>query len=234
MQWPERLRSKGSLIALAAVVAVLAAFAIVLLIFAMSLDTSTSTDNAARLQALAASGGLLVSIVLVVVTAAYVVLTGDIVAEAREARLDAVRPHLALRIDAVGSVNSVFSIVNAGQGTAVDIEITITFHPTQPGGHAHEVTWRSPSLAPDQFAQFMPEGSNGQVELATQTLVNLFEKVTVAGSMQDVAGRVHPVDLVLDDLPGWQALLASSSQRYLEPPLDRIAKGLEKIEKKLP
>ncbi len=211
-----------------------AAFALVIIVLAFSLSPESATDEAARLQALAAAGGLLASIVLIFVTSVYVILTGDMVREARETRLDAVRPHLAMRIDPVGSVNTVFTLVNAGQGTALDVDVTIAFHPTQPGGHKHEAQWRSPSLAPGDFAQFMPKNAAGQVELVTKTLVDLFERVTVGGAMKDAAGRNHPVDVVLDDLPGWQALLAGASQRYLEPAPERIARALEKIQAQLP
>jgi hypothetical protein len=221
-------------IVLVLVAAALAAFAVAILLSALHLHPANATDKAARLQALAAVGALLASIVLIVVTFAYVVLTGDMVREARQARLDAVRPALGIRIDSVGPVNSLVAVASVGQGAAIDVDITITYHPDKPGGHTHSVRWRTPLMAPGQFAQFMPKDQNGVVQLNTQTLVGMFSKVTVTGTIKDAGGTTHPVDLTLDDVPGWQQLLASSSQRYLEPAADRIASTLEKIEQKLP
>jgi hypothetical protein len=231
--WSDRLQNKWTRPALIVVMAALLVIAVALVWFALGLSARTTTDKAARLQALAAAGALLASIVLTIVTTIYVILTRDMVGEAREARLDAVRPSLAIRIDPVGPVDNVFTLVSTGQGTAIDIDISIKFHALQHGGYEHEVPWRSPSLGPGDFAQFMPKNAAGQVELNTQTIVGLFSKVTVIGTMRDAIGRTHGVNLIVDDMPEWQALLARSSQRYLEPPLEKIAKTLENIEKKL-
>ena len=146
----------------------LVAFAVVLLILALGLDAKNASDDGSRLQALAAVGGLLVSIVLIVVTAAYVVLTGEVVAEAREARLDAIRPSLTLRIDGINPTHSVIALVNSGQGTAIDIDITMAFHSITTGGFSHEFRWRSPSMSPGEFEQFMPENAEGAVEVETR------------------------------------------------------------------
>lgn len=231
--WAESIKNRKARWVVIGVIGVLAIFVVLLAWLAVQLAPDTPTDEAARLQALAAAGGLLASLVLIAVTAAYVVLTGDMVAEAREARFDAVRPSLSLRIDPVGPVNNVFTLVSTGQGTALDLDLVITFHPGQQGGHLHQVRWRAPSLSPGESAQFMPKNPHGQVELNTQTIVSLFGRVTVTGTMQDSVGRAHNVDITLDDLPSWQTLLAAASQRYVEPPLERIAKTLEKLEKKL-
>ncbi len=226
--------SKWARRAIFLVAAVLMALATWLAVAALFLHPSNTGERAAQFQALGAAGALVASIVLVAVTAIYVTLTGDMVREARDARLDAVRPALVLRLDGVGPVHSFFSLVNAGQGTAVDIDVTLTFHALVEGGHEHVVRWRAPSLAPQAHAQFMPKDATGMVELETEKLVGMFSKVTVKGSLKDVAGRSHNVEVSLDDLPGWRALLAAAGQRYERDYLKQIADALETIEKKLP
>jgi hypothetical protein len=161
-----------------------------------------------------------------VVTAQYVRLTGDIASETRDARLDALRPALVLELEPIGALHTVFSLVNAGQGTAVDVDVTITFHPRDADKADHSVRWRAPSLAPGSHAQFMPES-----QMNTDVIVNAYSHVTVEGETKDVAGRVHPVKVLVDDLPGWNALVVTAHQRAEPDQLKRIADAVSKLAK---
>ncbi|MGQ0433380.1 MAG: hypothetical protein ACT452_13335 [Microthrixaceae bacterium] len=221
-------RTKG---ALAVALGVLLAMAVGLLIASLRVNATAPSEDAARLQAMAAAAGLLASIVLAVVTAAYVLLTNEMVAETRETRLDAIRPALALRIDPLSAGHVVFAVVSVGRGTAMNLDLCITFHAAAQGGHSHVVHWRAASLSPGDAAQFMAKDASGQVQLQIASVVGLFSAVTIEGTLKDVAGRDHLVDVRFDDLSGWHSRL--QSQRHVDAPMDALRKSVDSVAKVL-
>jgi hypothetical protein len=91
---------------------------------------------------------LVVSIVLVFVTAVYAFFTWLMLRELRATRALSVRPRLALSIRMVSPTQGFLAITNIGPGTALAVDLTLRFEPL-----GEERPWRAPLLSPGERAE---------------------------------------------------------------------------------
>jgi hypothetical protein len=165
---------------------------------------------------------------LVITTVIYAVYTAKMSAEMRSTRLLNIRPRLALDVDVRG-VHGLLTITNVGQGTALGVDVSLSF---EPGGEQRP--WQAFSFLPGESARFKPAPAvPGSVELPS--LAQLQEakaSVHLSGSMKDSEGNVHAVAEVLAFEPWWTAI-GESGQLTSDEPAEKIARELEKIRKAL-
>ncbi|WP_436929086.1 hypothetical protein [Halosimplex halobium] len=126
------------------------------------------------------------SVILALVTAAYVILTWSLVTETRDARKQEVMPIFALELEgySIGAMGP--KLKNIGNGPATSVSATFQL---KPGGEEHQVS--SKNVAPGDFV-----GS-----LDPKVPVNSdsgFEELRVSGTFTNVFGEEKPLDDSID------------------------------------
>jgi hypothetical protein len=92
------------------------------------------------------------NLILVTVTAVYVVLTWRMVREMREAREAESEPHLVATLVPFGVLNVKLRIHNAGRGPALNIKAAFRL---EPANGTEASTWLHPVLLSDAFEDFI-------------------------------------------------------------------------------
>lgn len=87
---------------------------------------------------------------LVITTAIYAVYTAKMSAEMEKTRLLSLRPRLVLDVE-VDAPYGFVTLTNVGQGTALAVDLTLSFEPL-----GQQRPWRAFSLIPGERARFKP------------------------------------------------------------------------------
>ena len=136
-----------------------------------------------ELQSFVSTGS---SVILALVTAAYVILTWSLVTETRDARKQEVMPIFALELEgyAVGALGP--KLKNIGNGPATSVSATFKL---EPNGQEHQVS--SKNVAPGDFVGSLdpeiPVDSKGD-----------FDKLRVSGTYTNVFGEEKPFNDSID------------------------------------
>lgn len=126
------------------------------------------------------------SVILALVTAAYVILTWSLVTETRDARKQEVMPIFALELEgyAVGALGP--KLKNIGNGPAISVSATFQL---KPNGREHQVS--SKNVAPGDFVGSL----DPKVPLDTDSD---FEELRVSGTYTNVFGEKKPFNDSID------------------------------------
>jgi len=132
------------------------------------------------------------TLILVVVTAAYMLFTKEMVSETRNARQQDVKPILNLELKgwAMGGIGP--KLENIGNGPAKDISVDISL---TPGGESHTIT--AENLPPGEFIGSDKPNSAGFQEEG-------YEKVVATGSFSDIYGKSEDLDQEIDLESYWE------------------------------
>jgi hypothetical protein len=181
---------------------------------------------------------------LVIVTGIYVYLTYRAVAEAREARLQALRPHVVADFWPLGPDYPVIRLTNAGMAVALDVDVTITMDRRSPRSDGStepftfQFTWPAmPVGANHQISP--PDRAPGSNRSHLTVLLAEYGPLRMTGTCRDMLGRVHPIDQTIDFVAWWSAIGTRNELHSPAPAgeigqqLDRLGKKLEQIEKHL-
>ena len=152
------------------------------------------------------------SILLVVVTAAYVVLTREMVAETEEARKQEVMPILDLEWESISLGTWSPKLKNVGNGPAMDVEATIE---VVPNGEEHTIA--SKNIAPRDFAGTI----SPQI---TADASKRYDEVLVTGTYTNVFGETKPFEINFD-----LEILSNTNSADALMKRDKDKKNLEKI-----
>ncbi len=127
--------------------------------------------------------------------------------ETHEARLQSVRPRLALSLLYRGPTMAFVQVKNVGQGPALEVDIELAFEPAEGGTLPREVRrWRFPLVAPGEDHWFAPSYGEGGGLLDVHGLAAAFDRLTLTGTIRDTLGDGHRVDERIEDLPGYRDL----------------------------
>jgi hypothetical protein len=171
------------------------------------------------------AASVLLTIVLIGVTAYYATQNRRMVKEMAKTRDLSVMPKLALEFHRLGPTAMDVAIRNVGPGTAIGVDVRLIFEPVG-GGPVGERRWRHNILVPGEQRDFLPPGG---LTDNVNTLPAAFQRIRLVGSMQDAVGTRHVVDEVLDDLPEWREVLRGAHQRWVAAdPERRLAEEFAK------
>lgn len=167
------------------------------------------------------------TVVLVIVTTAYVILTGRLVSETRDARQQEVMPVMNLELESymMGALSPM--IRNIGNGPAVDVEATVRL---EPDGEEYEIG--SKNIAPGEFAMspYPAVGGDSHED---------YNKLSVHGFYTDVFGQRLPFEdeINLENLSKLNEVEPSTHEeqqlkylRKIEESLGTIAEEIEGFE----
>jgi hypothetical protein len=169
---------------------------------------------------------VLLTAVLVAVTAYYATQNRRMVKEMAKTRELSVMPKLALEFHRLGPTSMTVAIKNVGLGAALELDVWLRYEPV-PGRTAQEERrWRRNVLAPGEQKDFLPPGN---LDGNSNTLTANFRSIRLTGSMKDALGNKHSVDESFDDLAEWRTILADAHQRWVAAdPERRVADELGK------
>jgi hypothetical protein len=181
------------------------------------------------------------TLVLVLVTGIYAWLTWHVVRESRLAREQQVRPHLKIETSAVGAGVLFPSVVSAGPGAALDVQVTLTAR-HRAGDGSSSVSIARPYMRPGEVVElFLPDPAGKEQALVTfEELSAAFASFRLHGSMRDVLGNEHTIEDRIDDVPayleGWGAVSTRATPDELKRTADavrRIADSLKPVSREL-
>jgi hypothetical protein len=172
---------------------------------------------------------LAVSAALLFATVAYVVYTARMADEMQKTRLMSIKPVLSLDVGPRSHQHGELVLTNVGQGTALNVELTITFEPSNKVRQ-----WQAYSLAPGKSAHFIPASlTQNEDEYPTfQDLADANASVRVTGTMRDTEAGEHEIDERVGFSSWWVAQVGAHLRLPRESG-EKIASELEKIRKAL-
>ncbi len=174
---------------------------------------------------------VLLTAVLVIVTAYYAWQNRQMVLEMRRSRELSVAPHLVISIFMLGPTYGVPRLVNSGQGPALDVNVTLGFHRRDSSGIVERV-WQSTFMPPGEIHDFLEPDELGQIQLM-EALAAVCSQITIRGTMRSSLGLEIAVDETTGDLQEWFEMSAAAQHVWEEEPRRKIPKELEKIRKEL-
>jgi len=168
---------------------------------------------------------VLLTAVLIAVTAYYAIQNAHMVGEMRRARLAALMPKLAIEFQFIGPVTATVAIRNVGPGAALDIDVRLIYERVQNGREAPERRWRRNVLSSgEQFDFGIPGETQGQID----SLASAYRAIRLVGKMKDAAGSEHKVDESFEDLAEWREVLEQAHVRWsAADPERRLAEALD-------
>ena len=152
------------------------------------------------------------SILLVIVTAADVILTREMVAETEEARKQEITPILDLEWESINLGTWSPKLKNTGNGPAMNVEATIE---VIPNGEEHTIA--SKNISPGDFAGAM----SPQI---TPDAAKTYDEVLVTGTYTNVFGEAKPFETDFD-----LTILSSTNSADKLMKRDKSEKKLKKI-----
>ncbi len=138
-------------------------------------------------------------------------------------------PKLALTLEPLGPTHVMVRLVNIGQGAAQRVDVTLTFEPKD-GADSDQRRWKSHLMVPGQASDFYLPDVTGQMPSIDEFALTC-ERVTLVGTMSDLAGRPHDVREELGNLQEWSTLLTAAHERYKVDPAEALAKHTETLAK---
>lgn len=174
---------------------------------------------------------------LVLVTGVYVYLTHKAVNEAREARLQALRPHIAVDFWPLGPTYPILRITNAGMAVALDVDVDVTIEPQPtddndpPERFEFRFMWSAVQVGANHQIG-LPDAPKGSGRSTLDVMLEDYGPVTVSGSCRDILGREHHVDTTLD-FREWWAAIGTRHELRNPAPTDQVAQQVQGIAKQL-
>jgi hypothetical protein len=166
------------------------------------------------------AASVLLTIVLIAVTAYYATQNRRMVKEMAKARHLSVMPKLALEFHRLGPTAMTVAIRNVGLGAALELDVRLGYEPVPGRATREERRWRRNVLAPGEQKDFLPPGN---LDGNSNTLTANFSSIRLTGSMKDALGNEHSVDESFDDLAEWRQVLADAHQRWVAADPERRA-----------
>ena len=144
-------------------------------------------------QVVAAVGLIAVSIV----TAGF---ARAAVREAERTRTDAARPALGLDLVTVGGLYVEVGIVNVGRGAALDLDLALSFIPSNGARDPQRYEWAWPMIRPGQSHQLAPPAVDGERRPDLEKWASLYPRVELTGTVRDRLDARHPVSVTIEDV----------------------------------
>ena len=175
------------------------------------------------------------TVVLVIVTGYYAWQNHQMVGEMRQARIDSVRPHLVASLEFIGTRHFAVRVSNVGQGPALDADLTLTFA-SLPDGPGDDRRRYRPAVVQqgEHFTFLVPdvEGQRGRMMDATEVSM-AFDRIEFRAMVTDGNGERLAQGNTIADLKAVDDETKSAMILAVDPPIEKIARAVEKIEKKL-
>jgi len=169
---------------------------------------------------------LLLTLVLVGITAYYAWQNRQMVQEMRATRSLQVLPKLALQWHGVGPTVSFIRIVNVGPGPALNVDLKLRFVPHDQTNPIDERTLQSNLIAPGEHWDVIP-GRNGVPDM--ERLAAQFDRIELSGSCEDALAEPHSVCDALSDIGRWREIQKDARVRWEDPNREkRLAEALDK------
>lgn len=167
---------------------------------------------------------VLVTIVLVIINAFYLMQTRQTNKTMEKARKTDFLPHVRAELSFLGPVFLILKATNFGKGPATDIRAEITFLPLN-----EKRVWQQAIMSPNEFIRILlPDGSLAKI-------LERSAEIIVKGEYKDVFGQTFPINEridvkeFIDETTQLQPLL----EKNLASLVEDIKKKLEGIEDKL-
>jgi hypothetical protein len=141
--------------------------------------------------------------------------------EMEESRRLSVRPHLMLGVSVPVPTYGFLTLNSLGPGAALEINLQISY---EPGGFHRR--WEWPTMAAGEVHEFLLPADNGQLDNAVRN--GLVASVT--GTYKDVLGDTFSIDHEMD-FASWWRIASQADRRLAQPPIENIAKSMEKVAK---
>lgn len=171
---------------------------------------------------------LVVSVVLVIVTAVYAFFTWLMVSELRATRTLSVRPRLALSIQMVGPLHGFLAVTNVGPGTALDADVTPGFEPV-----GEQRAWRALLLSPGDRTEIeLPAFEEGKSPFEISAAASAGAEVRMTGTVRNVYGVAEAVDERIS-IAEWWNVVEAADQRFVEKPTREALRELKKVRETL-
>jgi hypothetical protein len=160
---------------------------------------------------------VLVTIVLVVINAFYLMQTRQTIKAMEKARKTDFLPHVRAELSFLGPVFLILKATNFGKGPATNVKAEITFLPSN-----EKRVWQQAIMSPNEFIRILlPDGSLARV-------LERSAEITVKGEYEDVFGQTFPTNERIDV----KEFIDEATQ--LQPLLEKdLASLVEDIKKKL-
>jgi hypothetical protein len=179
------------------------------------------------------------TLVLAAVTLGLVVFTRSLAVEAKRtreanerARMEAVRPRIALGVDNLGAGIGFVTISNLGAGPAVNVRGELRYEPL---GEKRHIAFHTMPVG-DKHQYLAPRDARGSM-MRMDELSDVAPTVRLDGTMADVRGNELAFQTSIDLAAVWE--ITKESNRRLPPDhpkkaadeLEKIRRTLEKIER---
>jgi len=130
---------------------------------------------------------VLVTIVLVVINAFYLMQTRQTIKAMEKARKTDFLPHVRAELSFLGPVFLILKATNFGKGPATNVKAEITFLPSN-----EKRVWQQAIMSPNEFIRILlPDGSLARV-------LERSAEITVKGEYEDVFGQTFPTNERID------------------------------------
>lgn len=165
----------------------------------------------------------LLTLALVLVTIFYAVQNRRMVGEMAKTRALTILPRLGVEFHHIGPAVMEIAITNVGPGTALNVDIELTFDPADATAPPNTRRYRQNIILSGEQLLFAPPGDlNGNLDTLPQT----YRSIRLSGSMTDASGKTHRVDETYDDLSEWRSLLHDAHRSWGPPePEKRLAQA---------
>ena len=171
---------------------------------------------------------------LAVLTAALVLITGyyawqtrGTLKEMREVRRLAALPRLVLDLHMATPIYAMLVVQNVGPGPALNGDLEIVFEGASAGTDSMR-RWRPHLISSGEKHQFLPPEGVGSLD----ALAAAFPRVILRGHVHDGFGERHTVDERID-VAAAAAVLEEALHLFVQDPVERVVKELEKSHRQL-
>lgn len=183
--------------------------------------------------ALAAVALVFVTVRLVGSTSALAQVTENLVSAADRANANAARPHLVLSMHNLAPKLFVIRVTNVGLGAALNNDGLLVIRSNDDRQLADDTrVWREPLLEAGAHQDFRPPDIDGQFP-DLDTLTMHYGQITLTGTTHDTFGNELQIDAEIREVKMFRDQLADNRRLLVDSPIDRIARSIEKIERKL-
>lgn len=172
--------------------------------------------------------------VLVCVTAYYAWQNQRMVHEMRRSRELSVLPNLSVDLRPLQrSTAVVVTVTNVGQGPAIGVEAVLTFLSSDPEANpTAQRFWRAGVLAPGETKSFVPP-HDGERILRFEELAVRYRSVQLGGSMKDSLGSRQVVADEVDNIGTlWEMTRTAGLLLPFDDPVEKELKEIRKLAKR--
>lgn len=174
------------------------------------------------------------NLILVLVTIAYVVFSWQTVREMRKAREAELEAYMIASLETLGALSASLCVRNAGQGTALNIEVTISVKPKL---ERFERKWRHPAIWPGHANYFLlpyDKGTGGipSLQQLSEQYDSLIVQIRWTSQLKKARRQTFTFNLQ-EQVQGWYYASHLLPERTTAEHLEIIARHIDKMQSEI-